>query len=208
MKTLRAADVLKQERIRFIEKTSGGRIAQKKDFARSFPSFMLNITDKNFFIEITADAVAQAHLTCPETELRNWWVASIAEAAAIILEAGDAFFFRWDYLEKTLYGWSKDEREIRTASETACQFRECQTIRPAPCRHRALSRLARNYFELQRKPRESVQIDFADAVFLDRELTARRKIELLNVGISTGRAELKPLVRALEKSIEFEKAEN
>lgn len=164
---------------------------------------MLNITDKNFFIQIAADAVAQAHLKCSETERRNQWIAAIAEAAAIVLETGDASFFRWDHSESTLSGWSKEKGEIRTASENACQFRECEEMQPAPCRHRALSRLARNYFEFQRKPTDTVQIDFADAVFFDCELTAQHKIQLLSFGISAGRTELKPLVEALEKHLIF-----
>lgn len=163
---------------------------------------MLNITDKNFFTQIAADAVAQAHLNCSETERRNQWIAAIAEAAAIVLE-GDASFFHWNHFESTLCGWSKDKNEIRTASENACQFRECEQTQFAPCRHRALSRLARNYFESQRKPTDTVQIDFADAVFFDCELTARHKIELLSFGISAGRTELKPLVEALEKHLIF-----
>ena len=162
---------------------------------------MLNITDKNFLIEIAADAVIQAHLNCSETERRNQWIIAIAEAAAIVLEGDDASFFHWDHSESTLSGWSKDKNEIRTASENACQFRECEKMQPAPCRHRALSRLARNYFKFQRKPCELVQIDFADAVFFDCELTARHKIELLSFSISAGRTELKPLVEALEKHL-------
>lgn len=164
---------------------------------------MLNITDKNFFIQIAADAVAQAHLNCSETERRNQWIVAIAEAAALALKKGDASFFHWNHFESTLYGFSKDKNEIHTASENACQFRECEQTQFAPCRHRALSRLARNYFEFQRKPTDTVQIDFADAVFFDCELTARHKIELLSFGISAGRTELKPLVEALEKHLIF-----
>lgn len=160
---------------------------------------MLNITDKNFFIQIAADAVAQAHLNCSETDRQSQWIAAIAEAAAIVLKGDNASFFHWDHSESTLYSFSKDKNEVRTASENACQFRECEQTQPAPCRHRALSRLARNYFEFQRKPTDTVQIDFADAVFFDCELTAQHKIELLSFGISAGRTELKPLVKALEK---------
>lgn len=162
---------------------------------------MLNITDKNFLIEITVDAVAQAHSNYSETDQRNQWIAAIAEAAATVLGGDNASFFHWDHSESTLYGWSKDNNEIRTASENACQFRECEQMQSAPCRHRALSRLARNYFEFQRKPGECVQVDFADAVFFDCELTARHKIELLSFGISDGRTELKPLVEVLEKHL-------
>jgi hypothetical protein len=162
---------------------------------------MLNITDKNFFIQVAADVVAQGNLNCSEIERRNQWIGAVAEAAAIVLEGDDASFFHWNHFESTLYGWSKEKGEIRTASETACQFRECEQAQPAPCRHRALSRLARNYFELQRKPDKTIQVDFADAVFFDCELTARHKIELLSFGISDGRTELKPLVEALEKHL-------
>lgn len=170
---------------------------------------MLNITDKNFLIKIAAEQIAQAHLNCSETKLRNGWITSIAEATATILETPKAAFFHWNHSENTLYGCSKTGSEIFTASEESCDFGDCQQNQPAaPCLHRALSRLAKNYFELQRKPNETVQIDFADAVFFDRELTARHKIELLNLGVAAGRAELKPLVETLEKSVEFERAEN
>lgn len=163
---------------------------------------MLNLKDKDFLIELIADVIAQTHSICLEKELRNQWISANAEAAAIILESGgDASFFHWNHFESTLYGWSKEKGEICTASENACQFPECQPTQPAPCRHRALSRLVKNYFEFQRKPGEISKIDFADAVFFDPELSARQKTEMLNMCSSEGRTELILRVKALQKHI-------
>lgn len=159
---------------------------------------MLNISDKIFLIEIIADAIAQAHLTCPEKELRDGWINAVACAAAIVLE-GDTSFLHWDSLENAFYCWLPDEGKIYKATDRYCQSCAIPQTPQAPCHHRALSRFVKNYFELQRKPTEVAQIDFADAVFFDRELGIRQKIELLNLSILEGRIELKPLVQALEK---------
>lgn len=64
-----------------------------------------------------------------------------------------------------------------------------------------MSRLVENYFEFQRKPGEISKIDFADAVFFDPKLSAREKVELLNLSILEGRVELKPRVQALQQFI-------
>ena len=161
---------------------------------------MLNLSDKNFLLEIIADTLLQAHLTCPEKELRNDWINAVACAAAVVLE-GDTSFLHWDAAENALLCWSPDEGEIYKATERDCQFCAHSLAPPKPCHHRALSRLVKNYFELQRKPGDAVQIDFADAVFFDRELVVRQKIELLNLSILEGRTELKPLVQALENHV-------
>ena len=160
---------------------------------------MLNLSDNSFLIEIIADTVLQAHLTCPEKELRDDWINAVARAA-VVLE-GDTSFLHWDAAENALFCWSPDEGEICKATERHCQSCAIPQNSQAPCHHRALSRLAGNYFELQRKPGETVQIDFADAVFFDRELLVRQKIELLNLSILEGRTDLKPLVQALENHV-------
>jgi hypothetical protein len=158
---------------------------------------MLNITDKNFLIEIAADAVAQTHLTFRRKKtLRNRWIKAIAKAAAIILE-GDTTFLHWDSLSNTLYYWSPESNEIYQSSGEKCQ---CTAfLQSNPCYHRAMSRLIRNYFEFQQKPNEIARIDFADAVFFDPELSAQAKAELLNSAILEGRTELLPRVEALQK---------
>lgn len=158
---------------------------------------MLNISDKKFFCEITADAVAQAHLTLRRQKtLRNRWIKAIAKAVAIILE-GDTTFLHWDSPANTLYYWSPESNEIYQSSVEKCH---CTAfLQSNPCYHRAMSLLVKSYFELQQKPNEIAQTDFADAVFFDPELAARAKAELLNAAILEGRAELLPRVEALQK---------
>lgn len=161
---------------------------------------MLNISDKNFLIEIIADVVAQTHLTYPEKELRNALINAVAEAAAVVLE-GNTSFLHWDSLENILYCWSPDSNKIYQVTDRHCGLCALPQTPPTPCHHRTLSRLTKNYFEFQQKPGATAQIDFPDAVFFDRELVVRQKIELLNLSILEGRIELKPLVPSLEKHI-------
>ena len=159
---------------------------------------MLKISDKKFFLEIVADAVIQAHQTCRTKKTRNRWINAIAKAAAVILE-GDCDFLHWDSEKNSLLFWSADSNEIYDAGEE-CQCPAFQrAAAPLPCYHRAMSRLVKNYFEFQRTPGEIPKVDFADAVFFDPELSAREKVELLNLSILEGRTELKPRIAALQK---------
>lgn len=160
---------------------------------------MLKITDKKFFLEIVADAVAQAHLTRKSNGARNRWIKAIAKAAVRILE-GDSDFLHWDIEKEILYFWSPDSNEIYETGEK-CQCPAFLQTVPLPCYHRAMRNLVKNYFEFLQKPGEITKIDFADAVFFDPELSAREKVELLNLSISEGRTELEPKVRALQPFI-------
>jgi len=160
---------------------------------------MLNISDKNFFLQIVADAVIQAHLTCRRENKRNRWINAIAKATAVILE-GDTTFLHWDSEKNSLLFWSPDSNEIYDTGRN-CQCPAFKRDIPLPCYHRAMSRLVKNYFEFQQKPGEITQIDFADAVFFDSELSAAEKVKLLNQSIFEGRIELKPQVKALRKYI-------
>ncbi len=160
---------------------------------------MLNISDKNFFLQIVADAVIQAHLTCRTENKRDRWINAIAKATAVILE-GDTTFLHWNSEKKTLLFWSPDSNEIYDTGRN-CQCPAFKRDIPLPCYHRAMSRLVKNYFEFQQKPGEITQIDFADAVFFDSELSAAEKVKLLNQSILEGRIELKPQVKALRKYI-------
>ncbi len=160
---------------------------------------MLNISDKIFFLQIVADAVIQAHLTCRTENKLSRWINAIAKATAIILE-GDTTFLHWDSEKKTLLFWSPDSNEIYDTGRN-CQCPAFKRDIPLPCYHRAMSRLIKNYFEFQQKPGEITQIDFADAVFFDSELSAAEKVKLLNQSILEGRIELKPQVKALRKYI-------
>jgi hypothetical protein len=164
---------------------------------------MLIISDKKFFCEIVADSVAQAHLTFRRKKtLRNRWIKAIAKAAARILE-GDTTFLHWEPQDGTLLFWSADSNEIyRVSDQGGCQCPAFNQNRPPlPCYHRAMSRLIKNYFELQHKPGEVFRIDFADAVFFDPELAATRKLDLLNLCVLEGRTDLFARVEALQKQI-------
>jgi hypothetical protein len=160
---------------------------------------MLNISDKNFFLQIVADAVIQAHLTCRTENKLSRWINAIAKATKTILE-GDKTFLHWDSEKCRLLYWSSDSNEIYDIGKN-CQCPAFKLDVPLPCYHRAMYRLIKNYFEFQLKPGEISQIDFADAVFFDSELSASEKVKLLNLSILEGRIELKPQVEALQKHI-------
>ncbi len=160
---------------------------------------MLHISDKNFFLQIVADAVIQAHLTCRTKNKRDRWINAIAKATQTILE-GDTTFLNWDSEKSSLLFWSPDSNEIYDIGKS-CQCPAFKRDIPLPCYHRAMSRLVKNYFEFQQKPGEIAQIDFADAVFFDSELSAAEKVKLLNLSILEGRIELKPRVEALQTHI-------
>lgn len=153
---------------------------------------MLKISDKKFFCEILADALVQTHLTCADKDLRDLWIKAFAQAAATILE-GDTAFFHWNRREKILLVWSPETNEIHRYSNNRSDS--------IPCHHRAMSLLIENYYELQRKPGENAQIDFVDAVFFDSQLTAARKLELLNLCALEGRDDLDARVEALQKHV-------
>lgn len=162
---------------------------------------MLKITDKVFFCEIVADAIAQAHLTCRCERTRNRWIKAIAKAATVILQE-DTTFLHWEPNREILYHWSAASNEIYQIGET-CGCPAFQQRKRKPCYHRAMRQLLKNYFECLKKPGEIFQIDFADAVFFDPDLSILKKINLLNLSISEGRAHLTSRRTALEKLIPF-----
>jgi hypothetical protein len=160
---------------------------------------MLKISDKKFFCEILADALVNTHLTCADKDLRDSWINAFAQAAATILE-GDTAFFHWDPFEKVLLVWSPETNEIHCYPSRHSQpFAFDQSV-AEPCHYYdAMRLLVENYYELQGKPGEIEQIDFADAVFFDLQMTAEQKVDLLNLCVAEGRGELSPLVEALQK---------
>ncbi len=161
---------------------------------------MLKISDKKFFCEILADALVQTYLNCADKNLRDSWIKAFAQAAAMILE-GDTAFFHWNPFEKILLVWSPETNEIRRYSSRDCHMPAFDQSISEPCHYRAMSLLVENYYELQQKPGEIAQIDFADAVFFDSELTTEQKVDLLSSCVSEGRDELKPHIEALQKHI-------
>lgn len=162
---------------------------------------MLKISDKNFFCEILADALVQTHLTCPDKDLRELWINAFAQAAAVL--EGDTAFFHWDPHEKFLLVWSAETNEIHRHSSRDCRHPAFdQSVLEPSYRYNAMSLLIENYYELQRKPGENIQIDFADAVLFDSELTTEQKVDLLSSCVSEGRCgDVKPHIEALQKHI-------
>jgi len=114
---------------------------------------MLEIRDRNFFLQIVADAIAQAELTLSDERERTRWVNAIAKGVKLLEDRGE--FITWMPEDKSLLIWS-DSNEIYAANGV-CQ---CQAYtnglarrnKPFPCKHRALARLVRLYHELQEKP--------------------------------------------------------
>lgn len=161
---------------------------------------MLKISDKTFFARIVADAVIQAHQTCRSKKTLTRWINAVAKAAAVILE-GDCDFLHWDCETNSLLFWSADSNEIYDMGKE-CGCPAFQRAVPLPCyHHSAMSRLVKNYFEFQLRPGEIEQVDFADAVFFDPELSVQEKVNLLNLSILEGRIELKGRVAALQRHI-------
>lgn len=158
---------------------------------------MLKILDKTFFCEVVADAVIQAHLTCRRQRTRNSWIKAIAKAAAVILQE-DTLFLHWEPNQEILYFWSADSNEIYQIDET-CECPAFRQPKRKPCYHRAMRQLLKNYFGLIKKPTEFFQIDFADAIFFDGEISVQEKINHLNSSIYEGRVELIPRVTALKR---------
>lgn len=163
---------------------------------------MLKISDKIFFCEILADALVQTYLACADKNLRELWINAFAQAAATILQ-GDTAFFHWNPHENILLIWSPETNEIHHYSSRDCHYPAFdQSVLEPSYRYNAMSLLVENYYELQRKPGEIAQIDFADAVFFDSELTTEQKVDLLSSCVSEGRCgDIKPLIEALQKYI-------
>ena len=161
---------------------------------------MLKISDKKFFCEILADALVQTYLTCADKTLCELWINAFAQAAATILES-DTVFFHWDPHEKLLLVWSVETNEVHRYSSRDCRQPAFNQSVSEPCHHySSMSLLIENYYELQRKPGEIAQIDFADAVFFDSELTTGQKVDLLSSCVSEGRCgDVKPRIEALQK---------
>jgi hypothetical protein len=84
---------------------------------------MLNISDKNFFLQIVADAVIQAHLTCRTENKLSRWINAIAKATKTILE-GDKTFLHWDPEKCRLVYWSSDSNEIYDTGNVLVQRKQ------------------------------------------------------------------------------------
>lgn len=113
---------------------------------------MLEI-DREFFLEIAADAVSQANMNLADKKEISRWVNAIARGVGLLETRKD--FITWMPETKSLLIWS-DSNQIYSANGI-CQ---CEAYKKGikqrgkafPCKHRALARLVRLYFELQERP--------------------------------------------------------
>ena len=148
---------------------------------------------------MVAAAIVQTHLTCPDQLSRDRWIELIAKAAATL--EGDTTFLHWEPDKEILFYRSPGSGEIYRTGK-ACECPAYLQPIPIPCYHRAMHRILKNYFADFQKPGKIPQIDFADAVFFDQELSAQEKVDLLNLSLLEGRIELKPRIDALQRHIE------
>lgn len=114
---------------------------------------MLEIKDKPFFLEIVADAIAQAEVNLTDKKERTRWVNAIAKGVQLLDQRSEFITFMPG--DKSLVIWS-DSNEVYAANGV-CQCRAYKNglnirNKPFPCKHRALARIVRLYFELQEKP--------------------------------------------------------
>lgn len=114
---------------------------------------MLEIKDQKFLLEIAADAVAQTEMTLTDKSEQTRWINAIANGLKMLED--NWAFITWQPESKSLLILS-DSNRIYSANGT-CQCRAYTEglkfrNKPYPCRHRALARLVRLYFELQEKP--------------------------------------------------------
>jgi len=124
---------------------------------------MLEIKDRQFFLEIAADAIVQAEVNLTDRKEATRWVNAIAKGIKLLDERGE--FITWMPNDKSLLIWS-DSNEIYAANGV-CQ---CEAYKnglkrrnkPFPCKHRALARLVRLYIELQEKPNRQGESPVAD----------------------------------------------
>lgn len=116
---------------------------------------MLEIKDTKFFLEIVADAVAQTEITLTDEKERNRWINAIANGVRLLED--NYAFITWQPDSKSLLILS-DSNQIYSANGV-CQCKAYTNginsrNKPFPCKHRALARIVRLYFELQEKPNQ------------------------------------------------------
>ena len=114
---------------------------------------MLEIKDKEFFMEIVADAISQAGQNISEPAELKRWTNAIAKSVAHVED--NPTFIHWVAEDQSLLIWS-DSNEIYAANGT-CQCKAYETgmakrNKPFPCWHRALARIVRHYYEFQDRP--------------------------------------------------------
>lgn len=108
--------------------------------------------NQEFLLEIAADAIVQAELNLTDKKERTRWVNAIAKGVKMFEERSE--FMTW-MDDKSLLIWS-DSNQIYSANGVCT----CQAFirglemrnKPFPCKHRALARLVRLYFELTEIP--------------------------------------------------------
>jgi hypothetical protein len=123
-----------------------------------------NKKNRQFFLEIAADAVSQAEQNLSDPKERTRWVNAIAKGVKLLEERGD--FITWMPDDKSIVIWSESDKIY--AANGVCQ---CEAYtkgikrrnKPFPCKHRALARMIRLYFELQEKPIRQDESSAADS---------------------------------------------
>jgi hypothetical protein len=113
----------------------------------------LELQDKNFLLEIAADAVSQAQLNLSDGREITRWVNAIANGIQMLED--NWAFITWQPESKSLLILSDSNRIYSANGVCQCKaFTEGikRRNKPFPCKHRALARLIRLYFELQEKP--------------------------------------------------------
>jgi hypothetical protein len=108
---------------------------------------MLEITDKNKFGKVVADAIAKVELTVTDAQTKKRWINAIAKAVAEVEQNG--VFMTWQEEDHSLLIWSQKSNNIYTANGV-CQCRAFE--QGAPCFHRAAARLVRLYMEPETDP--------------------------------------------------------
>jgi len=114
---------------------------------------MLEIKDQNFLLEIAADAVSQTEMTLTDKGERDRWINAIANGLKMLED--NWAFITYQPESKSLLILSESNRIYSANGVCQCKaFTEGIRTRnkPFPCKHRALARLVRLYFELQEKP--------------------------------------------------------
>lgn len=118
---------------------------------------MLEIKDQNFLLEIAADAVSQAQLNLSDKGEVTRWVNAIANGIKMLED--NYAFITWQPESKSLLILSESNQIYSANGICQCKaFTEGLKRRnkPFPCKHRALARIVRLYFELQERPDKAV----------------------------------------------------
>ena len=97
-------------------------------------------TDK--FMKVVSESIEKVAFTVDNEKLARRWVNAIERAADLVETQPE--FITWDDDKKEVLVWSLESNQIYTANGR-CQCRAF--AKGDPCKHRALARLLKTYFE-------------------------------------------------------------